>query len=120
MFFSLQELVHDRGVVCHSGVICIHCCHLDDRGPCGEENPGLLLCDGQPLTPFPDEGRWGSGCSLNPPPPGLEGEKAALFSEEPAWGQSAGSGGGPAPSNMKGKENRWFSFMGEMREEVSG
>lgn len=57
---------------------------------------------------------------LNPPPPGPEGEKAALFSEEPAWGQSAGSGGGPAPSNMKGKENWWFSFMGEMREEGSG
>lgn len=30
MFVSFQELVHDRGVVCHRGVICIHCRQADD------------------------------------------------------------------------------------------
>ena len=48
MFFSLQELVHDRGVVCHSGVICIHCCHLDDRGPCGERIQGCCFVMASP------------------------------------------------------------------------
>lgn len=36
MFASSQYLVHDGGVVSHRGVIRVHCCQTDDRGPCGE------------------------------------------------------------------------------------
>lgn len=97
-------MVHDRGVVPHSGVVCIHCCHRDDRGPCRERILGLLTCDYK--APYPIPGRQQMGlrlCSVPTSPRSWE-EKAVLFSEEPAWGQSAGGSGSPARSTLKGSK----------------
>lgn len=72
----------------------------------------LLFCDCWSLTPFPDEGRWGSGWSQNPPPPG-----PALFSEEPNVRAKCWQGWRLRLVSLEaGRENRPFSFIGEMRE----
>lgn len=77
VLISFQNLVHDSGMAGHSGVICIHCCHTDDRGPCGEKVFMYLLMT-VTFTPFPGGSRWGSTV----PTGQVEGIKVAL-----CWGE---------------------------------
>lgn len=70
IFVSFQDVVHDGGVLCHGGVICIHRGQLEDGGPCGARIQGFAACDCHPPPPVP---RWGSPEPTSPRAPGQKG-----------------------------------------------
>lgn len=67
-------------------------------------------------SPVSGVGRWGSGCFLDPPPPGLEGGKAAVSPGEPTWGQSGGRVEAQPGQLCRGQTEQVVLVVGHVRE----